>query len=102
MKKILYIFILILVHGLGKSNNEPQASENTPQNTQSIEKDSTEINASVQAGDDVTSKSATLNTTPQQSSKDSLAIQLKLMKDANESKASCIPSEHMGQKELIY
>jgi hypothetical protein len=88
------------VCGFGKSSNETQASENTPQSTQSIEEDSTEVNTPVKAGDDVTSKSATLNITPQQSSEDSFANQLKLMKDKNESMARKI-KELKNDKDLL-
>jgi len=90
----------MFVCGLGKSSNETQASENIPQSTQSIEEDSTEVNTPVQAGDDVTSKSATVNITPQQSSKDSLANHLKLMKDKNESMARKI-KELKNDKDLL-
>ena len=88
MKKLLFILILMFVGGFGKSSNESQASENTPQSTQSIEEDSTEVNTPVQAGDDVTSKSSTINIKLLQSSKDSLANQLKLIKDDKESMTS--------------
>lgn len=100
MRKVLFILILMFVCGLGKSSNETQASENTPQSTQSIEEDPTEVNTPVQAGDDVTSKSATLNITPQQSSKDSLANHMKLLKDNNESMARKI-KELKNDKNLL-